>query len=85
MFFTMAITNRSFGIPVEEPSKLRSFTPSLQYNSVNNPIFPSSGTNAILALQQVGGKILGGDTEYRRYRLRVRKFISLNKKKARWC
>ncbi|MCZ6645158.1 MAG: outer membrane protein assembly factor BamA [SAR324 cluster bacterium] len=76
--FTFSIINREFDRPVEEPTSLRSITPSLRYNSVDNPIFPSSGTNAIFAVQQVGGKILGGDTEYRRYRLRVRKFFSLN-------
>lgn len=77
--FSFSVANRSFGRPVEEPTNLRSFTPSLRWNSVNNPIFPSSGTNAILAMQQVGGKILGGDTEYRRFRIRVRKFVSLNR------
>ena len=75
---SFSILSREFEAIVEEPTNLRSVTPSLRYNSVNNPIFPSSGTDAILAVQQVGGKILGGDTEYRRYRFRARKFFSLN-------
>ena len=73
-----AVTNRFFSLPVEEPTKFRSVTSSLLWNSVNNPIFPSSGTNATFSFQQVGGKILGGETEYRRYRLQTRKFIALN-------
>jgi outer membrane protein insertion porin family len=77
---SFSVVKREFAGRVSEPTSLRSVTPSLRYNSVDNPIFPSSGTNTLLAVQQVGGRILGGDTEYRRYRFRTRRFFSLNEK-----
>ena len=76
--FTLATTMREFETAVREPTDFVSFTTSLSFNSVNHPIFPTSGSNALFAVTQVGGKILSGDSEYRRYRLRYRRFISLN-------
>lgn len=76
--FSLSLTKRDFQRPANEPSDLRTVTNSLVYNSVNHPIFPSSGMRLIFALSQIGGQVLGGDTEYRRFRFRARRFYSLN-------
>ena len=76
--FTLATTRREFEREVREPTDFNSFTTSLSFNSVNHPIFPSRGTNTVLSVTQVGGEVLSGDSEYRQYRFRYRKFISLN-------
>ncbi|MCH9045751.1 MAG: outer membrane protein assembly factor BamA [SAR324 cluster bacterium] len=74
----LSALNRSFE-DVDEPAvKLRTFTTAFIYRTVNHPIFPTSGSSITLAVSQIGGQILGGTTEYRRYRLRAQRFYSLN-------
>ena len=75
---TYSVVNRDFENSAEDAVRLRTLTPALRYNSVNHPIFPTSGTNAILSVGQVGGEYLGGTAEYRRYRMLYQRFISLN-------
>lgn len=70
--------NRRFQDPEEPRVRLRTLTTSLIYNTVNNPVFPSDGSNLTLSLAQVGGESLGGTTEYRRYRFLAQRFYSLN-------
>jgi len=76
--FALSALNRDFQDPEEPSVHLRTFTTSLIYNTVNNPIFPSAGSNVTLSLAQIGGQMLGGTTEYRRYRLLAQRFYSLN-------
>jgi len=76
---SLSVTARRPERGVEEPTQIRSLTPSLIYNSVNHPVFPSSGTNTVLSVAQVGGELLGGEAEYRRYRFRIQQFYSLNR------
>jgi outer membrane protein insertion porin family len=76
--FSLSALNRTFEVEEEPAVKLRTFTTALTYNSVNHPIFPSSGSSVTMAISQVGGQLLGGTTEYRRYRLRAQRFVGLN-------
>ncbi|MBI3991774.1 MAG: outer membrane protein assembly factor BamA [Candidatus Lambdaproteobacteria bacterium] len=73
-----AITDRNFSDAINSPVRLRAVTPSLRYNSVNHPIFPTDGTSLTFSVAQVGGSLLGGTSEYRSYRLLYRNFVSLN-------
>lgn len=75
---TYSLVNRDFQNAAEDAVRLRSLTPALRYNSVNHPIFPTSGTNAIVSVGQTGGDYLGGTAEYRRYRILYQRFWSLN-------
>ena len=75
---TYEAINRSFDRVGNADVILRSLTPSITYNTVNHPIFPSDGTRITLSVSQVGGNLLGGSTEYRRYRARWQRFKSLN-------
>ena len=75
---TYSLVNRDFQKASEDAVRLRTLTPALRYNSVNHPIFPTSGTNAIISAGQIGGGYLGGTAEYRRYRLLYQRFVSLN-------
>ena len=76
--FSLSSLNRTFDDPDETAVRLRTFTTALIYDTVNHPIFPSAGSNVTLALSQIGGELLRGTTEYRRYRLRLQRFVSLN-------
>lgn len=69
---------RRFQDPEEPEVRLHTLTTSLIYDTVNNPVFPSDGSNITLSLAQVGGETLGGTTEYRRYRFLAQRFYSLN-------
>jgi outer membrane protein insertion porin family len=74
----LAVLNRKFDEPDINSVRLRTFTTSLIYDTVNHPIFPTAGSNITLAVSQIGGPLLRGSTEYRRYRIRAQRFISLN-------
>lgn len=76
--FALAASNRSFRDSDTPTTQLRTFTTALNYNSVNHPVFPSSGANTTFSVSQIGGEVLGGSTEYRRYRIRGQKFYGLN-------
>ncbi|MBI4083123.1 MAG: outer membrane protein assembly factor BamA [Candidatus Lambdaproteobacteria bacterium] len=76
---TYEAVNRSFSREDVQSVLLRSLTPALTYNSVNHPVFPSDGSNVSLAISQIGGQLLGGTTEYRRYRIRAQRFFSLDR------
>ncbi|MDH4248564.1 MAG: outer membrane protein assembly factor BamA, partial [Deltaproteobacteria bacterium] len=77
--FTLSATNRMFTNATTPGVQLRSFTNGLNYNSVNHPIFPSDGSSAGISASQVGGRVLGGTTEYRQYSLNFQTFRSLNR------
>jgi outer membrane protein insertion porin family len=74
----LSALNRSFEDPDEPAVMLRTLTTSLIYNTIDHPIFPTAGSNVTLSVAQVGGQVLGGTTEYRRYRLRAQRFARLN-------
>jgi outer membrane protein insertion porin family len=74
----LSLLNREFDEPDILPVRLRTFTTSLIYDTINHPIFPTSGSNVTVSVSQVGGQALGGTTEYRRYRLRAQRFAGLN-------
>ena len=76
--FTLEGINRNFDTQAIDSQQLRSFTPAFSYNSVNHPVFPSDGSEIVVSASQVGGQILGGTTEFRRYRLRMQRFYALN-------
>jgi outer membrane protein insertion porin family len=76
--FSVEATNREFQSREVHLIQLRSFTSSLTYRSVNNPTFPSDGSLVSVASTQVGGQVLRGTTEYRRYRFSAQRFFSLN-------
>ncbi len=54
-----------------------SVSPSLTYNSVNHPIFPSEGINTSFRIIQTGTPF-GGNIQLREYRLQYQQFWSLN-------
>ena len=72
--FSFSAVNRVFEELEDATVKLRTFTSSLSYNTVNHPIFPSGGTLLTFSVSQTGGEILGGTTEFRRYRIHYRHF-----------
>lgn len=76
--FSFSAVNRVFEELKESTVKLRTFTSSLSYNTVNHPVFPSAGTLLTFSISQTGGKILGGTTEFRRYRIFLRHFENFN-------
>lgn len=76
--FSLSASNRTFDEVDEDAVYLRTFTSSLRYNTVNHPIFPSDGSSSTFSISQIGGEILGGTTEYRRYRIRSQRFFSLD-------
>ena len=55
----------------------RSVTPSLEWNSVNHPIFPTAGVKASASVAQTGTPF-GGNVEFREYQLNYQQFWSLN-------
>ncbi len=77
--FTVDATNRAFTNVDFVPEQLHTLTTALNWRSVNSPIFPTEGSIMQLALSQVGGQVLQGSTEYRRYRVLGQRFISLNR------
>ncbi len=77
--FSLSWLQRTYANDDDESIILPTASSSLAYNTVNHPVFPSSGISISFVGAQTGGKILGGSTEYRRYTFRARKFISLNK------
>jgi len=60
----------------------RSLAPSLGYNTQNHPTFPSSGINTSFTVIQTGGDILGGNTRFREYNFRYKRFWSLNENRT---
>lgn len=60
----------------------RSIAPSLTYNTQNHPIFPNAGINTAFTIVQTGGKILGGNTQFREYDFRYRQFWAFNKNRT---
>jgi outer membrane protein insertion porin family len=76
--FTLDATNRDFDNKLYNPLQLRSATTALNYRSLNSQIFPTDGSLITLAATQVGGQVLQGSTEYRRYRLTLQRFIAVN-------
>ena len=55
----------------------RSVAPAITYNSVNHPIFPSSGIKTSFSVIQTGTPF-GGNIQLREYRLQYQQFWSLN-------
>ena len=55
----------------------RSVAPAITYNSVNHPIFPSSGIKTSFSMIQTGTPF-GGNIQLREYRLNYQQFWSLN-------
>ena len=76
--FSFSAVNRVFEELEDSNVRLRTFTSSLSYNTVNHPIFPSGGTLLTFSVSQTGGRILGGTTEFRRYRIHLRHFVNFN-------
>lgn len=76
--FSFSAVNRTFEDLDSEPVKLRTFTSALSYSTVNHPVFPTDGASVTFSVSQTGGEILGGTTEFRRYRLLYRNFTTLN-------
>ncbi|MDH4121359.1 MAG: outer membrane protein assembly factor BamA [Deltaproteobacteria bacterium] len=76
--FNIEAINRTFLNSMYSDELLRTFSMGLTYNSVNNPIFPSSGTKASWTASQTGGAILAGTHEYRTYRFLWQQFHALN-------
>ncbi|MGK0289271.1 MAG: outer membrane protein insertion porin family [bacterium] len=64
----------------ETVSQYRSGRALLSYSTVNNPQFPSDGSEISFAIEQVGGG-LGGTEEYRQYDFTARYFQSLTSSK----
>jgi len=75
--FAYEATNRSFANPNFSSLQLRTFTTSLSLRTINSAIFPTEGSIFNLSESQVGGEVLGGSTEYRRYLLNMQRFVSL--------
>lgn len=77
-----------FGIPPEEflASNRRDsrLTPSLVYNSLNDPIDPSQGTYATLSLG-FSGSFLGGDVQLIRPTVKWAHYIQVNRHKHRFA
>ncbi len=55
----------------------RSVSPSLTYDSVNHPIFPSSGIKSSIQIIQTGTPF-GGNIQLREYKFRFQRFWALN-------
>jgi len=55
----------------------RSVAPSLTYNSVNHPIFPSTGKKSSIQIIQTGTPF-GGNIQLREYKFRYQQFWALN-------
>ena len=55
----------------------RSVAPSLTYNSVNHPIFPSTGIKSSIQIIQTGTPF-GGNIQLREYKFRYQQFWALN-------
>ena len=55
----------------------RSVSPSLTYNTVNHPVFPTGGLKASIGLTQTG-EPFGGNVRLREYRFLYQQFWSLN-------
>ncbi|MBU2514882.1 outer membrane protein assembly factor BamA [bacterium] len=66
----------------KEKNSFRSLNLGASYNTVDHPMFPSNGSETSFYADQVGGSVLGGSTEYRRYGLTYRYFKSLNESKT---
>jgi outer membrane protein insertion porin family len=77
--FSYAATNRSFANVNFSPLQLRTLTSSLDWRTANSPVFPTEGSIMTLSASQIGGEVLQGTTEYRRYNLNAQKFISLDR------
>jgi outer membrane protein insertion porin family len=77
--FTYEATNRSFTNTDFNSLQLRTFTTSLNWRTVNSPTFPTEGSIITASESQVGGMVLEGSTEYRRYNLNAQQFYSLNR------
>ncbi len=75
--FRFSAVDRLFEEQVPSVIK-RSIAPTLSYNTVNHPIFPSNGINTSFSIIQTGGDILGGNTRLREYNYRYQQFWSLN-------
>ena len=56
----------------------RSVSPSLTYNTVNHPIFPSSGIKTSIRVIQTGTPF-GGNIQLREYKFNYQQFWALNK------
>lgn len=56
----------------------RSMTHTLSYNTVNHPVFPSSGLDTSFSVTQTGGTTLGGNTQFREYNYSYQQFWPLN-------
>ena len=76
--FTYEATNRSFSNNDFDSLQLRTFTTSLNWRTVNSPVFPTEGSIVTVSSSQVGGEVLQGSTEYRRYNLNAQRFFSVN-------
>jgi outer membrane protein insertion porin family len=76
--FTYEATNRGFANQNFSPLQLRTLTNSLTWRTVNSPTFPTDGSIVSLAASQVGGEVLQGNTEYRRYNFSAQRFVAMN-------
>jgi outer membrane protein insertion porin family len=72
-------TDRSFSDTDFHSLSLHTLTTSLSMRTVNSATFPTDGTLFNLSESQVGGEVLGGSTEYRRYNLNWQRFYSINR------
>ena len=77
--FSLSTLERDFQDKDTNDARLNTFGTSLEYNTVNHPVFPSEGSKSTISVAQIGGAILGGTTEYRRYRTQWQKFFALNR------
>ena len=77
--FNYEATNRSFANVNFSPLQLRTGTTSLNWRTVNSPVFPTEGSIMTLSASQIGGEFLQGNTEYRRYNLNAQKFLTLDR------
>ena len=68
--------DRIFSLSEDDLYK-RSVSPSLTYNTVNHPVFPSEGINTSIRMIQTGTPF-GGNIQLREYRFQYQQFWSLN-------
>jgi outer membrane protein insertion porin family len=62
----------------KESNTYRTVSLGIKYSTVDHPLFPANGSETSLYLDQIGGDLLGGETEYRVRSLNYRYFKTLN-------
>ncbi len=74
--------NRLFNDSENPDLEKRTAYVELKYDTVDHPIFPSSGIRSSGSVSQTGDYVLGGNTRLREYAYTYRQFWSLNKSRS---